>query len=65
MCIILSFHEGGTKYTSNEIQRYIVEQRLKERPSRDCSTSGSIPYTVTKLRHYSGYQKVLGDRSLI
>jgi hypothetical protein len=41
------------------------EQRLKERPSRDCPTWGSIPYTVTKPRHYCGCQQVLADRSLI
>jgi hypothetical protein len=27
--------------------------------------SGSIPYTVTKPRHYCGCQQVLPDRSLI
>jgi hypothetical protein len=32
-----------------EIGRQSVEQRLKERPSRDCPTRGSIPYTVIKL----------------
>jgi hypothetical protein len=47
-----SFLEGETKYSWEEIQS--VEQRLKERPSRDCLTWGSIPYTVTKLRHYFG-----------
>jgi hypothetical protein len=42
-----------------------VEQRLKERPSRDCPTWGSIPYTDTKPRHYCGCQQELADRSLI
>jgi hypothetical protein len=42
-----------------------VKQRLKERPSRDCPTWRSIPYTVTKSRHYCGCQKVHADRSLI
>jgi hypothetical protein len=32
---IWSFLEGGTKYPLEEIQRQSVEQRLKERPSRD------------------------------
>jgi hypothetical protein len=50
---------------SVEIQRQSVEQRQKERPSRDCPTWGSIPYTVTKPRHYCGCQQVLADRSMI
>jgi hypothetical protein len=37
---------------------------MKERPSRDCPTWRSFPYTVTKLRHYCGYQQVLADRRL-
>jgi hypothetical protein len=36
-----------------------------ERPSRDCPTWGSIPYTVNKPRHYCGCQEALADRSLI
>jgi hypothetical protein len=43
----------------------LVEQRLKERPSSDCSSWGSILYTVTKTRHHCGYQEVLGDRSCL
>ena len=43
-----SFLEGGTKYPWVEIQRQIVEQRLKERPFRDCPNWRSIPYTVSK-----------------
>jgi hypothetical protein len=35
-----------------EIQRQSVEQRLKERPSRDCPTWESIPHSDTKPRHY-------------
>jgi hypothetical protein len=58
-----SFLEGGTKYPWEEIQTQSVEQILKEKPSRDCTTWGSIPYTVTKPRHEC--QKVLADRSLI
>ena len=42
-----------------------VEQRLNERPSRDCPTWVSIPYTVTKPRYYCGSQEGLADRSLI
>jgi hypothetical protein len=42
-----------------------MEQRLKERSSRDCPTWVSIPYTVTKPRYYCGCQEVLADRSLI
>jgi hypothetical protein len=53
---------GGAKYSQEEIWRQSVEQGLKERPSRDCPTWGSIPYTV---RHYCGCQEVLADRSLI
>jgi hypothetical protein len=42
-----------------------VEQRLKKRPSRDWPTWRSIPYIVTKPRHYCGCQEVRADRSLI
>jgi hypothetical protein len=38
---------------------------MKERPSRDCLSWRSIPYTVTKPRHYCGCQEVLADRNLI
>jgi hypothetical protein len=47
------------------IQRQYLEQKLKERPSSDCPTWGSIAYTVTKLRHCYGWQQMLADRSLI
>jgi hypothetical protein len=40
-------------------------ERLKERPSRDCPTWRSIPYTAIKSRHYCGCQQVLADSSLI
>jgi hypothetical protein len=63
--VLWSFLEGGSKYPWKEIQRQSVEQRLKEWPSRDCPTWGSIPYTVTKPRHYCGCQQMLADRSLI
>jgi hypothetical protein len=42
-----------------------IEQRLKERPSRDCPTWGFIPYTVTKPRHYCGCQEVHAERGLM
>jgi hypothetical protein len=35
-----------------------VEQRLEKRPSRDCSTWGSIPHADTKPRHYGGCQEM-------
>jgi hypothetical protein len=60
-----SFLEGRTKYPWEEIQRQSVEQRLWERPPRNCTTWGSIPHTVTKLRHYGGCQQVLADRNLM
>jgi hypothetical protein len=44
---------------------YFIEKRLKESPSRDCPTWGSIPYTVTNLRHYRGCWEVLADVNLI
>ena len=43
--IFQSFLEGGSKYPWEEIQRQSVEQRLKERPPRDCPTWVSIPYS--------------------
>jgi hypothetical protein len=59
------FLEGGTKYPRGQIGRQSMEQRLKERPSKDCLTWGSIPHTVTKCRHYCVCHEVLADRSLI
>jgi hypothetical protein len=50
---------------SKGIQGQRVEQRLKERPSRDCPTWGSIPHADIKPRYYCGYQEELADRSLI
>jgi hypothetical protein len=52
------------KYSWEKIWRQSVEQRLKERPSRDHSTWGSTPYTAPKRRHYWGCQEVYADRSL-
>jgi hypothetical protein len=37
----------------------------KERPSIDCPTWESSPYTVTKCRHYCGCQEVHAGRILI
>ena len=42
-----------------------VEQRLKERPFKDCPTWGSVQHADTKHRHYCGCKEVLADRSLI
>jgi hypothetical protein len=53
------------KILMEAIWRQSVEQRLKERPSRDCPTWGSIPYTVTKPIHYCECQEVYAVRSLI
>jgi hypothetical protein len=38
----------GNRYPWKELQRQNVEQRLKELPSRDCPTWGSIPCIITK-----------------
>ena len=57
--------EGGTKYSLEEIWRQSVEQRLKEKSSRDCPTWGSIPYILAKPRHYWRHQEVLADRTLV
>ena len=63
--VLWSFLERGTKYSWEQIWRQSVEQRLKERPSRDCPTWGLISYTATKPGHCYGCQEVLADRSLI
>ena len=57
MLILQSFLERGTKYPWRKLQS--VEKRLKERPSWDCLTWGSIPYTVTKPRYYCDANKCL------
>jgi hypothetical protein len=54
----------GKKYSQEEIWRKSVDQRLKERPSKDCPTWGSSPYTVIKCRHYYGCQEVHADGKL-
>jgi hypothetical protein len=50
---------------SKKIQGQIGEKRLKERPSRDYPTWGSIPYAVTNPSHYSCCQEMLTERILI
>jgi hypothetical protein len=64
MDAFVNFLEGGTIYPQEEIQRQIVEQRLKERPSRNCPIWRSIPSADTKSRHYCGCQQELADSSL-
>jgi hypothetical protein len=36
--MLQSFFERGTKYSREEIWRQCVEQRLKEKPFKDCPT---------------------------
>jgi hypothetical protein len=36
--VLWSFSESGTKYSWEQVWRQSVEQRLNERPSRDCLT---------------------------
>ena len=57
--------EMGSPTLLKEIQGQRVEQKLKECPSRDCHTWGSIPYAAIKPIPYCWYQEVLADRSLI
>ena len=52
MWILCSFLEWRTKYPWKELLRQILVLRQKERPSRDCPTWGTIPYTTTEPRHY-------------
>jgi hypothetical protein len=63
--MLWSILEGGSKYSLGKIWRQSVEQRLKKMSSRECPTWGSFAYTVTKTRHYSGFQEIYADRSLI
>jgi hypothetical protein len=60
--ILRFFLEGGTKSPWKELQ--CSELRRKERPLRDCSTHGSIPYSATKQRHYCICQKDFAYRTL-
>jgi hypothetical protein len=62
MSILRLFLESGTKYPWKELQ--ISELREKERPSRDCLSRGSIPYTTTKCRHYFICHQDFADRTL-
>jgi hypothetical protein len=62
--ILVLLRRGESKYSWEEIQIQSVEHRQKERPCRDCPTWESIPYTVTKPRHYCRCQQELADRSL-
>jgi hypothetical protein len=48
-----------------EIWRQSVEQKLKEKSSKDWSTWGSITYTATKCGCYCGFWEGLGNGSLI
>ena len=64
MWILQLFLDGGTKYPLEEIQRQRVKQKLKERPSRDCSLWESIPYTDTKPRHFVDAKKCLLTEAL-
>jgi hypothetical protein len=57
--VLQSFLERGAKYSWEQIWRQSVEQRLKERPFRDCPTGAFIPYTDTKPQHYCGCQEML------
>jgi hypothetical protein len=50
-------------YTGGNVETN-VEQRLKERPSSDCLTWGSIPSTATKPGRYCWCQEMLADGSL-
>jgi hypothetical protein len=65
MWILLSFLEERTKYSGEELTRKSVEQRWKERSSRDCPTWGSMLDTFTKSIYYCGCQEQIADRSLI
>jgi hypothetical protein len=49
----------GDKILTGRIWRQSMEQRLKERPSRDCPTRGSILYTVNKPGCYCRNRDVL------
>jgi hypothetical protein len=65
MWMLQCFLEGWTNYSQEEIWRQSVEQRLKERPSVDYPTWGSIPYSATKPWYYCRCWEVFADGSLI
>jgi hypothetical protein len=48
-----------------EILRQSLGQKLKERTSSEWSTWEFIPYTVTKPRHYCGYQEEHAESNLM
>jgi hypothetical protein len=54
---------GDTRQNIETMFRAETEEKAVQ--SRDFPTWGSIPYTVTKPRHYCGCQEVLAERSLI
>jgi hypothetical protein len=54
----------GNKILTGENTETKCGAGLKERPSRDCPTLGSIPI-VTKYRHSCECQEVLAVRTLI
>jgi hypothetical protein len=60
--VLQSFLEGVRKYSRKKIWRQNVEQRQKERPSRNCPTWGSLPYTDNKPRRDCGCHEVLADK---
>ena len=62
--MLQSYLEGVNKIIK-EIQGQRVDQRMKERPPRDCLTWGSILNADNKPRHYCRSQELLADRSLI
>jgi hypothetical protein len=48
---------------SQETTQLVAETEGK--PARGCPTWGSIPYTVTKPKHYCGCQEVFADKNVI
>jgi hypothetical protein len=57
--------EGGRKYSWEQIKRKSVDQRLKERLSRECPICVSILYSFTKPRYCCGGQEMHAGSSLI
>ena len=65
MWMFLSHLEEEKESSQEELWGQNVEHRPKERASRDCPTSRSIPYAVAKPRFYCRCWEVLVDGSLI
>ena len=65
MWMFLCHLEEENEYSQEELWGQNVEHRPKERASRDCPTSRSIPYAVAKPRFYCRCWEVLVDGSLI